>query len=299
MSLTEVSKATRIQVKYLELLESGNYEALPADVYVRGFLRSYARHLNVDEQILLHLYERERNIQKNLGREIPVNNMATDFSRGPVVITSRTLVVGLIALLLLGSFAYLYREFRSFGSEPLLIVLAPDNGSVVSKNEVLVVGKTDRGATMTMNGQAVFVDADGGFQEKLMLQPGMNGVTLRTVNRFQKEKVAMLSLEARYTIEPIEEATLLVTPVKITISARETAVTLSVLADGIPLFEGVLAPNETRVFEAKASLVVSSDKGEATYVTTDGGIETPLGSVHGRASDVVFENEKSPPPSTP
>ena len=69
MSLQDVSKATRIQVKYLESLENGAYEQLPADVYVRGFLRSYARYLNVDERAMIKLYDRERNIKVNLGQE--------------------------------------------------------------------------------------------------------------------------------------------------------------------------------------------------------------------------------------
>ncbi|MEK9174337.1 MAG: helix-turn-helix domain-containing protein, partial [Patescibacteria group bacterium] len=38
--LTEVARSTRIRVRYLEYLENGEYEKLPADVYVRGFLRN-------------------------------------------------------------------------------------------------------------------------------------------------------------------------------------------------------------------------------------------------------------------
>jgi len=63
-------------VKYLEYLENGQYEKLPAEVYVRGFLRSYARYLNIDEQALVKLYERERNIQANLSQAPPKKTFA-------------------------------------------------------------------------------------------------------------------------------------------------------------------------------------------------------------------------------
>lgn len=51
MSYAEIAKATRIQAKYLESLENGEYEKLPAEVYVRGFLKSYARHLGLNDDV--------------------------------------------------------------------------------------------------------------------------------------------------------------------------------------------------------------------------------------------------------
>ncbi|HLC95251.1 MAG TPA: helix-turn-helix domain-containing protein, partial [Patescibacteria group bacterium] len=107
MSLSEVSKATRIQIKYLEYLEEGQYEKLPADVYVRGFLRSYARYLNIDEQVFVKLYERECNIQTNLGRDVArktfhVKNLhISSFS-----VTPRSVMVACIFLVVGGAFFY-------------------------------------------------------------------------------------------------------------------------------------------------------------------------------------------------
>ena len=196
MSLQDVSKATRIQSKYLEALENGAYELLPADVYVRGFLRSYARYLNVDEEALVKLYERERNIKENLGQDHsrPTSHGFTPLS---FVITSRTLVVSLIGLLVFGAFFYLYREFRSFAAEPALVLLEPQNGAVVEDEEIVVRGKTDKGAQVTLNDQNIFVDNDGLFSDKLFLRAGMNTITVRTTNRFNKEKMVTYTIESR------------------------------------------------------------------------------------------------------
>jgi hypothetical protein len=53
LSLEEIARTTRIPERSLALLERGDFERLPADVFVRGFLRSYARcvRLDVDETI--------------------------------------------------------------------------------------------------------------------------------------------------------------------------------------------------------------------------------------------------------
>ncbi|HER43185.1 MAG TPA: helix-turn-helix domain-containing protein, partial [Candidatus Eisenbacteria bacterium] len=56
-SLEEASEETRIAVKNLEYLETDNFEALPAKVYVRGFLRTYASYLGLDAEHLLNKYE--------------------------------------------------------------------------------------------------------------------------------------------------------------------------------------------------------------------------------------------------
>ncbi len=55
LTLAEVERDTRINRDYLEALESERYELLPAPVYARGFLRSYARHLGLDEEQALSL----------------------------------------------------------------------------------------------------------------------------------------------------------------------------------------------------------------------------------------------------
>ena len=302
MSLVDVSKSTRIQVKYLEFLENGEYEKLPADVYVRGFLRSYARYLNIDEQALVKLYERERNIRENLGHDMS-KKTSSFLPPASIVITSRSLIFVLIGMLLFGAFFYLYREFRSFGSEPLLVVLSPENNSVVESDEVIVSGKTDRGAQVTINGQGVFVDGEGAFSEKLVLQPGQNGVSLRTTNRFHKEKTAVLSVEARYTPEVAvsesgTQGAFPDQPFRIEISARSIDITLRVVVDGDVVFQGILPAEERKNFEVKEMLSVSTDHGEATFVRRDDSGAEPLVNKQGPAEEVTFRRLEADP-STP
>lgn len=304
MSLQDVSKATRIQVKYLELLEGGAYEKLPADVYVRGFLRSYARYLNIDEQALVKLYERERNIQANLGHETKKKEAAFNLAPISLVVTSRTLIFGMIGLLLFGAFLYLYREFKSFGSEPLLVIYSPENGSVVESGEALLSGKTDRGAQVTLNGQGIFVDNDGLFHEKLVLDPGINAVNLRTVNRFQKEKSVTLSVEARFTPDTtppqqdVAPQSLSSQAFRLEISARSVPIILEVIADEIIVFQGTLNGGEQKTFEALTSIKVSSNHGEVTFVRQDDGEVVPLSEKPGPVQGVSFLKIPSVP-STP
>lgn len=50
LSLAEVERDIRINRAYLEALEAGRFDTLPAPVYARGFMRSYARYLGIDPE---------------------------------------------------------------------------------------------------------------------------------------------------------------------------------------------------------------------------------------------------------
>lgn len=56
MSLDDVAKVTKIQPRILERIEAGKLDGLPADVFVRGFVRSVARCVGLDENEALRRY---------------------------------------------------------------------------------------------------------------------------------------------------------------------------------------------------------------------------------------------------
>ena len=53
LSLEDAQRATRIARRYLEALESEDFSVLPAPVFARGFLRSYAQFLGLDADTLV------------------------------------------------------------------------------------------------------------------------------------------------------------------------------------------------------------------------------------------------------
>jgi len=57
ISLEEVAQQTRIGVGNLLLIEQENHEQLPAQVYVKGFLRSYAKAVGADGDEVIRRYQ--------------------------------------------------------------------------------------------------------------------------------------------------------------------------------------------------------------------------------------------------
>ena len=70
LSLRNVEVKLHIRRAYLVAIEKGEYEAIPSEIYVRGFLRSYARFLGVSSEKCLRRYEEEKEgLQKKAGKK--------------------------------------------------------------------------------------------------------------------------------------------------------------------------------------------------------------------------------------
>lgn len=59
ISLTEISDATRIGVRFLQAIETDDYKALPGGLFNRSFIRAYARAVGLNEEDALSAYQRQ------------------------------------------------------------------------------------------------------------------------------------------------------------------------------------------------------------------------------------------------
>ena len=67
LDFPQIEAATKIRGKYLRALEEEHFDVLPAQTYVKGFLRSYAEYLGLDGQ----LYVDEFNSRYVVGEDEP------------------------------------------------------------------------------------------------------------------------------------------------------------------------------------------------------------------------------------
>ena len=56
LDFPEIEQGTKIRGKYLRALEDEQFDVLPAQTYVKGFLRSYAEYLGLDGQLYVDEY---------------------------------------------------------------------------------------------------------------------------------------------------------------------------------------------------------------------------------------------------
>lgn len=62
MSIEEISRATRIPMGSVERIENDHFDDLPGEVFVRGFLRAYARAVQLPVDDVLAKYTSSRRV---------------------------------------------------------------------------------------------------------------------------------------------------------------------------------------------------------------------------------------------
>src|SRR5438045_2494229 len=70
LDVYQVAEITKIKTDHIRALESGHYDAFSAPVYIRGFVRTYAKVLKLDESQIVADLEAELG-QTEKFRELP------------------------------------------------------------------------------------------------------------------------------------------------------------------------------------------------------------------------------------
>jgi cytoskeletal protein RodZ len=187
-SLEEVEKSTKIQKKILQALEGDDYQKLPPPTFVQGFIKNYARFLGLDPQKLLAVFRREYSQSMN---RVYVMDTFTKPIKANKLKVAPTQVLGLVtSLIVLTFFGYLYFQYRSLVGAPAVTLDSPVDQYTTDEPTVLVEGKTDPDATLTVNSQEVPLDNEGKFKQVVSLSSESNKLVVTSTSKFgQKTEV--------------------------------------------------------------------------------------------------------------
>ena len=131
ISLKKVSEETRIAVQMLQLIEKEDLEALPADVFVRGFLRAFAHAVGADAGEAVKLYDARLKLESELSD-------AARFSGRSAIKLWRHMflsVVALLSVILLSLYGYSYFQNQMRLSEaPEMQGLSDKSGDTLNRD---------------------------------------------------------------------------------------------------------------------------------------------------------------------
>ena len=186
-SLEEVQEQTEIQVKYLEILENGDYGQLPGDIYAKIWIRQYAGFLGVPAEEFLADYKLEKRISekiKNLERSVSgYDDKQGFFLWHPKSI--RILLVTLAIALLLG---YLVWEIIDIISPPRIDILSPTNNFSTAESQVQIIGQTEPEIELIINSERVLIDEQGRFQQTVNLVTGLNKLQISAKKKHSRTR---------------------------------------------------------------------------------------------------------------
>lgn len=122
LTLDEAAARTRILPQYLKAVEDNNYAKLPDEVFAKGFVRSYARILGLDETIIIRQFDESGGqfYAKRNERESLKQKLEEEERRKKV---NRNIVVGMVSVALVLLFVLMGRDRDR--SEPRPAVTEP------------------------------------------------------------------------------------------------------------------------------------------------------------------------------
>jgi cytoskeletal protein RodZ len=127
LEFPELEQATKIRGKYLRALEDEQFEVLPAQTYVRGFLRTYAEYLGLDGQ----LYVDEYNSRYVVDDESLRPRRASQRSRQQRRVESRVVVLALLGIAIVTAIVVAAWRYGSSNGPTIL----PSVGAPASKTQ--------------------------------------------------------------------------------------------------------------------------------------------------------------------
>lgn len=199
LTIDDVHKFIKIHPKFITALESGDYSVFSNKVHAKGFLKVYSDllDLNVEQMLAFWRREYEPEFEKVSKEKEGFKLRSLEMERFAV---TPTFIFGfLVFALILGFFGYLFFQYKSYSSSPILEIYSPKDNAVVISDILDVTGKTERDSVLFINSQNVVLNTDGGFATSIKLQEGINALSFRAVNKLGKETEKTLTIIYRPT----------------------------------------------------------------------------------------------------
>lgn len=88
ISINEIQERTKIRLRYLEAIESGNLEIIPGEVYRKGFITNYANAVGLDSEELIREYNQYKaGGMVSQSKPVPETQPKTALSKGDTTVT--------------------------------------------------------------------------------------------------------------------------------------------------------------------------------------------------------------------
>ena len=181
---TAAQKAN-ISANYLIAIENDEYFKIPGEIYLKNFIKKYARILDIPSNQVLTRFKEEKErllLQKNLILTEAQKNFSWHFFLNPKFLkfTVLSLFIGLL-------FFYLGLSLYHFIAPPFLRISFPRDNLISNSKVIIVQGETQNESNVKINNKNILVKADGSFTEEINLKEGLNLIVITAWRKYGRE----------------------------------------------------------------------------------------------------------------
>lgn len=206
ISVIQASDQTKIPQNLINSLENSDYDAFSSEVYLRGFIKNYAKFLDIDISKALAIYRRERSQY----REESLKDSQKPIKEQKPLITPGRLVLILTILIVFIVIAFITIQINKIIQPPSLELIEPIQASApaeaiseVNKETISLSGKIEVGSKLLINGNEVTTNNLQEFRvDNFQLNPGSNEIYIIAESYYFSKKS-----EIKLTVIYNEEST--------------------------------------------------------------------------------------------
>lgn len=196
IKIETIAKKLKINLKYLQALENGQLEKLPAGLYGKKILQEYSIFLNLDTDFLTKLWEmetenRQKNNQQNIfSYKVPKKSY---FLTIPAIIKNLLILLSVFVCLF-----YLGFYIKNIVEAPRLEIYSPADNLSINQNFIFVTGLSEPETNVTINNEPVLLDSKGIFSQKINLSSDLNTISISAKKKYGKQ----ITITRRILVKP-------------------------------------------------------------------------------------------------
>ena len=161
----KLAELTNIPKRYLIALSQNDVKNLPAEPYVRGYLNRIAEATGVEPTGLYGAYKKLGLKTSGKDDSLPENRFAIQKSTNKLIISVVIVLVAIIGLSL---------KLKDVLGIPSIDVNLPETSLIVYVPTAIIEGKIDPKDSLELNGELIYPDSTGVFNEEVSLEQGIN-----------------------------------------------------------------------------------------------------------------------------
>lgn len=175
ISISEIAKKTKIDVRHIKAIELDRYEDLPSPTFIKGFIRNITLALDEDPEKIVATFRRDFKEEK-----IKKESLGFDLKKRG---WNKKILVFLGVIFLFAG--YILFQYRMVLRPPKLVIEMPKDKEVLT-SPVKVEGVSEVGVSVVVEGKTVKPDLNGYFSRQIELDPGEKTIAVEAISRFGK-----------------------------------------------------------------------------------------------------------------
>lgn len=136
LSLEDIQETTKIQRRYLDAIEKGDFEALPGQFYARAFIKRYAEALGLNAEEILSQYSKEVPTVQHAAEEeeIPTILQKNQVNQESIVASGKWISRAIVAVLAVVILSLIWLAVSTYQSKKDTPALPTQQAPGVNKN---------------------------------------------------------------------------------------------------------------------------------------------------------------------